>query len=298
MEKIIGIVKISLAIGILTLTTPVSADQWIDIKKSSVDRSYYINADSLKSSGMTKIFWGRAKNSTGKTEWLAKFVVNCEQKKAAVLEQIEYDNEGMIKTHYVANAELGTGEKYDDLVPGTAPSAYYHYVCAGVISKPKESTVVTTTPKAKTSPTVETPKTENPKIQTAVIETPKVKTPVVETPKTETPKVKTPIVETPQTTILKPETPKLETSQVGNNEYPKDVCGDAKSASEMYGVYTEYSPQQLQYIQGQLCRDAFMIKRQDGRVSIQVASFASKKDAVKFAALLLEKVGSAEVASP
>ncbi|MEB3192623.1 MAG: hypothetical protein VKL42_19940, partial [Snowella sp.] len=109
MEKILGIVKISLAIGILTLTTPVSADQWIDIKKSSVDRSYYINADSLKSSGMTKIFWGRAKNSTGKTEWLAKFVVNCEQKKAAVLEQIEYDNEGMIKTHYVANAELGTG---------------------------------------------------------------------------------------------------------------------------------------------------------------------------------------------
>ncbi|MEB3192702.1 MAG: hypothetical protein VKL42_20355, partial [Snowella sp.] len=182
----------------------------------------------------------------------------------------------------------GTGEKYDDLVPGTAPNAYYHYVCAGVISKPKESTVVTTTPKPKTSPTVETPKTE----------TPKAKTPIVETSKTETPKLKTPVVETPKTTISKTETPKLETSQVGNNEYPKDVCGDAKSASEMYGVYTEYSPQQLQYIQGQLCRDAFMIKRQDGRVSIQVASFASKKDAVKFAALLLEKVGSAEVASP
>ena len=45
MEKILGIVEISLAIGILTLTTPVSADQWIDIKKSSVDRSYYINSD-------------------------------------------------------------------------------------------------------------------------------------------------------------------------------------------------------------------------------------------------------------
>lgn len=84
--------------------------------------------------------------------------------------------------------------------------------------------------------------------------------------------------------------------------YPKVACGDpAPSTSgehELYPVFVDYSPGTLRYIKNKLCQDAFPKKREDGRASIQVASFTSRNRAVDFASFVREQVGSGEVGEP
>jgi hypothetical protein len=86
------------------------------------------------------------------------------------------------------------------------------------------------------------------------------------------------------------------------NEYPKGACGDPAPYTlgrhELYPVFVDYSPENLRYVNNNLCRDAFKTRREDGRLSIQVASFTTISNAQKFANFLQEQVGNSEVGNP
>ncbi|ACK64946.1 hypothetical protein PCC8801_0868 [Rippkaea orientalis PCC 8801] len=86
------------------------------------------------------------------------------------------------------------------------------------------------------------------------------------------------------------------------HEYPKAACGDPSNSTlgrqRWYPVFVDYSPEDLRYIKKNLCRDAFRITRQDGSLSIQVASFTTKRNAEKFAAFLEQELGNSEVGNP
>ncbi|WP_107667103.1 surface-adhesin E family protein [Cyanothece sp. BG0011] len=86
------------------------------------------------------------------------------------------------------------------------------------------------------------------------------------------------------------------------NEYPKAACGDPAPYTEgrhqLYPVFVDYSPETLRYINNNLCRDAFKTRRQDGRLSIQVASFTTRSNAEEFANFVQEQLGNSEVGNP
>lgn len=79
--------------------------------------------------------------------------------------------------------------------------------------------------------------------------------------------------------------------------FPMDTCGDTnRNASTWYPVYVNYSESNLRLIRSQYCRDAILNRREGSKLhSIQVASFVDREDAVIFAELMKEKVGSGEV---
>lgn len=98
-----------------------------------------------------------------------------------------------------------------------------------------------------------------------------------------------------------PPVEKYQARQLGS-EYPKAACGDVVPSTpgtyNLYPVFTDYSPGTLHFIVNNLCRDAFQIRRENGQLSIQVASFTSISRAVDFASLIEERIGSSEVGEP
>lgn len=82
--------------------------------------------------------------------------------------------------------------------------------------------------------------------------------------------------------------------------FPMDTCGDThRNASTWYPVYVNYSESNLRLIRSQYCRDAIRNRREGSKLhSIQVASFIDREDAIRFAELMKEKVGSGEVGLP
>lgn len=89
---------------------------------------------------------------------------------------------------------------------------------------------------------------------------------------------------------------------IAANQYPKSVCGDPKPSTpgqhQLYPVFVNYSPSRLNQIKTQLCLDAFQIRRQSGKVSIQVASFTSINNAMKFSRFLERLFGDSEIGEP
>ncbi len=82
--------------------------------------------------------------------------------------------------------------------------------------------------------------------------------------------------------------------------FPLSVCGDsnARGLQTWYPVYVDYSESRLQFIRDRYCGDAYKKLRETGEVSIQVASFNSRRDAEQFAELMQQKIGSGEVGDP
>ncbi|MFM2314372.1 MAG: hypothetical protein RLZZ04_3648, partial [Cyanobacteriota bacterium] len=84
-------------------------------------------------------------------------------------------------------------------------------------------------------------------------------------------------------------------------DFPLDSCGDKDpgGANIWYRVYIDDTPENLNTIHSNYCRDAIRKYRQQEQMySIQVASFINKLEAEQFANLMQEKIGSGEVGEP
>ena len=89
-----------------------------------------------------------------------------------------------------------------------------------------------------------------------------------------------------------------------NWKFPKSACGDRNSPGKQnfYPVYVNrIDSRTLNYINRRYCRDAYIITRKEsGKRSIQVASFANKDKAFEFARILIRdpQINSGEVGTP
>ncbi|MCT7952230.1 J domain-containing protein [Ancylothrix sp. C2] len=79
--------------------------------------------------------------------------------------------------------------------------------------------------------------------------------------------------------------------------FPQNTCGDQvpSGTNEWYPVYVNYSEDNLNRVRNFYCRDAFKKQRQTGEISVQVASFLNRSDAVEFANILKFDLDSGEV---
>lgn len=92
-------------------------------------------------------------------------------------------------------------------------------------------------------------------------------------------------------------TPREETRYI----FPLRTCGDEDpgGTNTWYPVYVNYSERNLSMIQTKYCRDAIRKYREKlGLHSIQIASFLSRSDALNFADLMRDEIGSGEVGEP
>ncbi len=82
--------------------------------------------------------------------------------------------------------------------------------------------------------------------------------------------------------------------------YPKNTCGDRDpgGTNDWYPVYVKYSENNLNRVRNYYCRDALKQKRETGEVSVQVASFLNRSDAVELANILKVDLDSGEVGQP
>jgi hypothetical protein len=86
-----------------------------------------------------------------------------------------------------------------------------------------------------------------------------------------------------------------------NYNFPLDSCGDKNPgyANTWYPVYVDDTPENLNIIRGNYCRDAIRKYREKAQInSIQVASFTSEFKAREFAQLMQVNIGSGEVGEP
>ena len=79
--------------------------------------------------------------------------------------------------------------------------------------------------------------------------------------------------------------------------FPKNTCGDQvpSGTNEWYPVFVNYSEYNLNRLRNFYCRDAFKKQRETGEVSVQVASFLNRSDAVELANIVKFDLGSGEV---
>jgi len=82
--------------------------------------------------------------------------------------------------------------------------------------------------------------------------------------------------------------------------YPKNTCGDRDpgGTNDWYPVYVNYSEDNLNRVRNFYCRDAIEKRRQTGELSVQVASFLNRSDAVELANIFKVDLGSGEVGQP
>lgn len=84
-------------------------------------------------------------------------------------------------------------------------------------------------------------------------------------------------------------------------EFPLNSCGDKDpgGANSWYPVYVINTPENLNQIKTNYCRDAILKYRKQAKIqSIQVASFLNRTKAQEFADLMQKEIGSGEVGKP
>jgi hypothetical protein len=82
--------------------------------------------------------------------------------------------------------------------------------------------------------------------------------------------------------------------------FPKNSCGDRDpgGTNDWYPVYVNYSEDNLNRVRNFYCRDAIEKRRHTGELSVQVASFLNRSDAVELANMLKFDLDSGEVGQP
>lgn len=86
-----------------------------------------------------------------------------------------------------------------------------------------------------------------------------------------------------------------------SGSFPLSSCGDSHPGgiNTWYPVNVTYSDNNLRLVQQNYCRDAFpKYVKESNRQMIQVASFLDVNDAINFANLLRQNIGSGEVGQP
>jgi hypothetical protein len=144
----------------------------------------------------------------------------------------------------------------------------------------------------------------------AIVENPKSSNPISNQASTPTPLptvAVTSIPNTPTSTIAP--TPNSSQSRslnlFENTRFPQYECGDPLPKNpraypiSLYPVYVDFSDLNLQITQSQYCQDALKKPRKDsGKLSVQVASFAAPERANAFRDFLSTRIGTAEVGEP
>lgn len=86
-----------------------------------------------------------------------------------------------------------------------------------------------------------------------------------------------------------------------NYNFPLDSCGDKNlgGANSWYPVYVDDTPENLNTVRSNYCRDAIRKYRKKEQINaIQVASFTNQLKAEEFAQLMQMNIGSGEVGEP
>lgn len=99
-----------------------------------------------------------------------------------------------------------------------------------------------------------------------------------------------------------PETSPIDsTNQFDQVQFPLTNCGDplptnSKSPTQFYPVFVDFTDNNLQQITTRFCEDAYKtIRKDNGQVGIQVASFTNRAQAKLFSDFMNRKLGSGEV---
>lgn len=89
------------------------------------------------------------------------------------------------------------------------------------------------------------------------------------------------------------------------SDYPQEVCGDSKPTNpadypvDFYPVKVPYSPEVLEMVRNDFCRDAFQKRDKVTREKIiQIASFTDQDKAMEFAKMIKTRINETSVGKP
>jgi hypothetical protein len=147
MSRLLKLLGLSLAALCIGVSGSALAAQWVYIGDSQNNHSFYLDFDSLKGTGSSRMFWAREKNPYGMTTSLAKWIVDCDRRQIGVTEAIEYSSSGAVSAHYKIDPSVGGMTEF---APGTIAESYYDFICSRITPQPQPETtaVVSGYPKA------------------------------------------------------------------------------------------------------------------------------------------------------
>ena len=106
------------------------------------------------------------------------------------------------------------------------------------------------------------------------------------------------------TTPTTPSASPVQSNIFENTRFPQAVCGDPLPNDprvyplNLHPVYVDFGDANLQKVRSGYCQDSLPITRENGKQSIQVASFLTIDRANAFKDFMVKKVGSGEVGKP